>query len=127
MIKFRDGGGHADIDIIPPEHRSIAVRRHAFAGASGIADAEFESLRGSFGKPGLVERKRDSAGPAPRPTGGRRSLPLPSLAPFVEKYGFPVLVVALSLATFWISGGHALAERSPPAITSAIVVGDNAD
>ena len=127
MFNFRAGARDAEIDIIPPEQRSVAIRRYAFAAANGIVDVEFETLRGRFGKPGLVETERSTSPVGSERPGKHRSTSLIDAGPLLHKYGFPVLVIALSLATFWITGGHALAERSGFAGNGVIVVGDKGD
>lgn len=127
MFNFRAGGRGAEIDIIPPEHRSVAIRRHAFADANGIVDVEFETLRGRFGKPGLVEVRRPSSPVESGRPEKHRSTPLLDAGPLLHKYGFAVLVIALSLATFWITGGHALAKRSAATASIDILAGDKAD
>ncbi len=126
-MNFRRARTDTIMDIIPPEQRGIAIRSHAFAGAEGILDVEFETVRGAFGKPGLVEAAMMARPVAKRSVVWRGSLPRLECEPLVRKYGFPVVVVTLSLATFWISGGHALAERSALAGTGGIVAGDKAD
>lgn len=102
-------GREPAIDLLPPETPRPQRRSLPVLGDGRVSDAEFVTLSGrSFGgeRAGAWYATADLA--ARRAAGSPQ--PLDAGGPGLRLAAFWYLVVALSAASFWVMGGHALAN-----------------
>jgi hypothetical protein len=114
LRRFFDRGEKGEADLIPPERPSAPRPQQPFARNSSIVDAEFREIaqlaRDCAPEDRFAEVPR-SPRAMPRPPRMKPAVAATAGSGHARSAVFWALVAGLSAGSFWLAGGHALAER----------------